>query len=171
MIRIAIVDDHILFREGLKAVIRSQPDFEVVGLAATVQEATGLVLAHRPDIVLMNFTLPDGSGVDAIRAILAEYDQCKIILMAISGNEEDVHASIRSGGKGFISKNMAPSQLVEAIRSVQSENNAFWPAMAKREMSEFSHSKAPEAHTGSKRSKLTELEMEAYRACNAGRIN
>ena len=83
MIRLIIVDDHALFREGLASIIRNEPDIEVSGLAGTVQEAVEIIPTLKPDIVLMDFSLPDGTGVDATRMVLDEYPECKIIFLTI----------------------------------------------------------------------------------------
>ena len=82
--KIIIVDDHVLFREGLAAIIRSESDIEIIGQAGTVREAIELVKASRPDMVLMDFGLPDGTGADATRAILEEHPSCKIVFITMS---------------------------------------------------------------------------------------
>ena len=83
-IRIVVVDDHILFREGLVSIIRSEPDVEIVGQAGTVKEAVEIVASLAPDIVLMDFALPDGTGVDATREIVKKNPECKIIFLTMS---------------------------------------------------------------------------------------
>ena len=98
--KIIIVDDHVLFREGLAAIVRSEPDIEVIGQAGTVQEAIEVVLDLKPDLVLMDFGLPDGSGADASRAILKDLPKCKIVFLTMSEEDEDLFAAIRSGAKG-----------------------------------------------------------------------
>ena len=119
MMRIIIVDDHILFREGLSAIIRQEPDIEVIGLVGTVQEAVDTVLKLKPDIVLMDFNLPDGTGVDAAQRIIQEYPRCKIVFLTMSDSKENLFAAIRSGAVGYLMKNMTPSKLVASLRSVQ----------------------------------------------------
>ena len=118
-IRILIVDDHILFREGLIAFIHSEPDLEVVGQAGSIQEAVGLVGLLKPDLVLMDFELPDGTGVDATRAILMADPTCKIVILAMSEENEDLLSAIRSGAQGYVLKSIHPSKLVNTIKSVQ----------------------------------------------------
>ena len=119
MMRIIIVDDHNLFREGLAAILRQEADIEVVGLVGTVQEAVDAVHTLKPDIVLMDFSLPDGTGAEATRKIIQDYPDCKIVFMTMSDREEDLLAAIRSGAVGYLMKNMTPSKLVAALRSVQ----------------------------------------------------
>jgi DNA-binding NarL/FixJ family response regulator len=88
MMRIFIVDDHVLFREGLASIISTYPDIEIAGMAGTVQEAVELARTIKPDIVLMDFSLPDGTGAEATRSILEEYPDCKTIFLTMSEEEE-----------------------------------------------------------------------------------
>lgn len=108
MMKILIVDDHVLFREGLAAIIRPQPDIEIAGMAGTVREAIEMARTVKPDIILMDFNLPDGSGVDATRIILDEQPDCKVVFLTMSEQDEDLFAAIRSGAKGYMLKNMHP---------------------------------------------------------------
>jgi len=108
MLRIIIVDDHNLFREGLAAILRREPDFDVVGLVGTVHEAVDAVLAFKPDIVLMDFRLPDGTGVEATSQIINAYPDCKIIFLTMSDSDENLFAAVRSGAKGYLLKNLSP---------------------------------------------------------------
>ena len=94
-IRIVVVDDHVLFREGLVAIIRSEPDLEIVGQAGTVKEAVAMIGSLKPDVVLMDFRLPDGTGVDATRAVLSEYLECKIVFLTMSEEDDDLSPSTR----------------------------------------------------------------------------
>ena len=112
--KIMIVDDHVLFREGTAAIIRSEPDIEIVGLAGSVREAFEMARQVRPDIVLMDFGLPDGNGVDATRLILSEHPECKIVYLTVYEEDENLFAGIRSGAKGYLLKNIRPSKLVAA---------------------------------------------------------
>jgi DNA-binding NarL/FixJ family response regulator len=118
MIELVIVDDHTLFREGLASIIQMEPDIEVSGLAGSVQEAVDVVRKLKPDMVLMDFTLPDGTGADATRLILNEQPDCQIIFLTISESDENLYSAIRSGAKGYLLKNMSPSKLVSSLRRV-----------------------------------------------------
>ena len=125
MIKLVIVDDHTLFREGLASIIQLEPDIEVSGLAGTVQEAVDIVRSLKPDMVLMDFTLPDGNGAEATRLVLNEHPDCKIIFLTMSDSDENLFAAIRSGAKGYLIKNMSPAKLVATIRSVQRGESAL----------------------------------------------
>lgn len=166
--KIVIVDDHILFREGLAAIIRAEPDIEVIGQAGTVQEAIALVSGLNPDIVLMDFGLPDGTGADATRAILKEHPKCKIVFLTMSEEDDDLFAAIRSGAKGYLLKNMRPSKLLSTLRSVQKGESALSRSMTLRLMEELARTKeAP--RTGDPT--LTRRELEVLRELASGFSN
>jgi DNA-binding NarL/FixJ family response regulator len=171
MIRILIVDDHILFREGLKAIISSEKDFEIAGLAGSVQEATELAHILRPDVVLMDFSLPDGSGADATRAILADQPQCKILFLTISEKEDDLIMAVRAGAKGFVFKNISPSKLGTAIRDVQNGESALSPAMTLLVMEALARTKPADRLLDPRLAKLTEREMDVFKELAAGSSN
>jgi DNA-binding NarL/FixJ family response regulator len=167
-IRLVVVDDHILFREGLVAIVRSEPDIEVVGQAGTVREAIDLVGSVKPDVVLMDFGLPDGTGVEATRAILKEQPECRIVFLTMSEEDDDLIAAIRSGAKGYLLKNMQPTKLVTTIRSVHQGESALSRSMTLRLMEELTRTKEP-MHTGDPT--LTRRELEVLRELASGFSN
>lgn len=166
--KIVIVDDHVLFREGLAAIIRSESDFEIVGQAGTVQEACEMVKGLKPDMVLMDFGLPDGTGADATRAILQEHPDCKIVFLTMSEQDEDLFAAIRSGAKGYLLKNMRPAKLVSSLRAVQQGESAISRAMTLRLMEELARTKEPPRVDGPT---LTRRELEVLHELAAGFSN
>lgn len=167
-IRLIVVDDHILFREGLVAIVRSEPDIEVVGQAGSVQDVVELVDSLQPDIVLMDFKLPDGTGVDATRIILDKDPDCKIVFLTMSEEDENLFAAIRGGAKGYLLKNMQPTKLVATIRSVYKGESALSRTMTMRIMEEFARTKAPE-HAGD--ATLTHRELDVLREIASGFSN
>lgn len=171
MIRMVIVDDHALFREGLSSIIQIESDIEVSGLAGTVQEAVKTVRELKPDIVLMDFTLPDGTGADATRLILGEHPDCKIIFLTMSEEDENLFAAIRSGAKGYLLKNMSPSKLVTAIRSVQRGESALSRSMTLRLMEELSRTEEPEHLEDQWLERLTQREQDVLRVLASGKSN
>lgn len=166
--KIVIVDDHVLFREGLAAIIRSESDIEIVGQAGSVQEAIATVQALKPDMVLMDFGLPDGTGAEATRAILRAHPECKVVFLTMSEEDEDLIAAIRSGAKGYLLKNMRPSKLVSSLRSVQQGESAVSRSMTLRLMEELARTKEP-ARTEDPT--LTRRELEVLRELAGGLSN
>jgi DNA-binding NarL/FixJ family response regulator len=171
MIRILIVDDHVLFREGLAAVIRGEPDIEVVGFAGSVKEAVEKAPALKPDIVLMDFAMPDGTGAEATRQILKVDPDCRIIFLTMSDEDEDLFAAIRSGAKGYILKNIHPSKLVASLRSVQQGESAISRTMTLRLMEELARSDVPTRPRDPLLAKLTPRELDVLRDVATGMTN
>lgn len=162
------MDDHVLFREGLVSIIRSEPDIQVIGQAGTVKEAIEMVDSQNPDIVLMDFGLPDGTGVDATREILQEHPDCKIVFLTMSEQDENLFAAIRGGAKGYLLKNMHPTKLVATIKSVFEGESALSRSMTMRVMEELARTKAPE-HKGDPT--LTRRELDVLRELALGLSN
>ena len=171
MIKLTIVDDHALFREGLASIVKLEPDIEVAGMAGSVQEAIEVIRAVEPDVVLMDFTLPDGTGADATRKVLNEHPDCKIIFLTMSDHDDDLFAAIRSGAKGYLLKNLSPSKLVTTIRSVQQGESALSRTMTARLMEELSRTKEPEQQGDVALAKLTRREMDVLVELVAGITN
>jgi two-component system nitrate/nitrite response regulator NarL len=136
---ILVVDDHVLFRDGLISLFRSTPDFHVVDQAGTVQEAIEKASFHRPDIILMDFSLPDGTGLDATQAILDELPDCKIVFLTVYETDENLLKAIRQGAKGYLLKNVSSSSLLASLRSLASGELAMSRRMMSRAL-EFSRS-------------------------------
>ncbi len=166
--KLIIVDDHVLFREGLAAIVHSEPDFQIVGQAGSVREAIKLAGTLKPDMVLMDFGLPDGTGADATRAILKEHPKCKIVFLTMSEKDDDLLDAIRSGAKGYLLKNMRPAKLVSTLRSVQKGESALSRSMTLRLMEELARTKAPPSTSDPT---LTKRELEVLRELASGLSN
>ena len=115
---ILIVDDHVLFRDGLISLFRTTPDFMVVDQAGSVAEAVEKAIQYRPDIILMDFSLPDGTGLDATNLILNELPDCKIIFLTVYETDENLLKAIRMGARGYMLKNVSSSSLLASLRSL-----------------------------------------------------
>ncbi len=167
--KILIVDDHVLFREGLAAIVRPEADIQIVGMAGTVREAIERSGEQKPDIVLMDFNLPDGTGVDAAQKILAENPLCKVIFLTMSEDDDDLFAAIRCGAKGYLMKNIHPPELIAAIRSVYVGESALSQAMTMRLMEELSRTKRQGGRPAE--NTLTLRELDVLRAVASGMSN
>jgi len=117
-IRVFGVDDHPLLREGIAAIINSQPDMMLVAHAATGSEAIQLFKVHQPDVTLMDLRLPDMSGIDALISIRTDFPEARIIMLTTFDGDVDIRRSLEAGARGYMLKNMPPKDLVEVIRQV-----------------------------------------------------
>jgi len=126
--RVVLVDDHAIFRAGLKAGLG--PTVEVVGEAGTVEEAIGTIRALDPDVVLLDVHLPDGGGQAVIPAVHAERPGVRFLALSVSDAAEDVVAVIRAGARGYVTKSIAPDELVDAIHKVADGDAVFSPWLA-----------------------------------------
>lgn len=117
-IRVLSVDDHPLLREGIAAIISSQPDMELVAAAANAQEAIQLFRKHRPDVTLMDLRLPDMSGIDTVIAIRKEFPEAHVIMLTTFEGDVEIQHALEAGARGYVLKSMPPKELVEVIRQV-----------------------------------------------------
>lgn len=169
--KLLIVDDHVLFREGLASIIRSERDIEILGLVGSVKDAVEMAGRTKPDIVLMDFNLPDGTGADATRAILDIHPKCGIVFLTMSEKDDNLLSAIRSGAKGYLLKDMHPTKLVNALRAVQKGESAVSRAMTLRLMQELSQPGKFEKAAGTPSPTLTRRELDVLNAIAKGMSN
>jgi DNA-binding NarL/FixJ family response regulator len=161
--KILIVDDHILFREGLISLVTRQPDMTVVGEGGSVREAIEQARKLRPDLILMDFTMPDGTGLDAATAILSEQPNAKIVFLTIHDDDERLFAAVRLGAKGYLMKNIPVARLLEAMRGVEHGEAALSREMTARLMEEFARSQQPPKVEDTPYAGLTSRELQVLR--------
>jgi DNA-binding NarL/FixJ family response regulator len=169
--KILIIDDQILFREGLMSLLRSTPDFDMVGCAGSVFEGSELAELHKPDIILMDFSLPDGTGLDATRTILARLPDCKIIFLTVYAADENLFAAMRLGAKGYMLKNVSSTDLLASLRALDRGEMAVSRKMMSTALNEFSRVSWSEESAENLTAKLSPREMEILREIEAGATN
>ena len=130
--KILIIDDHIMFREGLVSLFQFTPDFSVVDQAGSVKVGIEKAFQHKPDIILMDFSLPDGTGLDATKAILDELPNCKIIFLTVYETDENMLAAIHLGAHGYMLKNVSSSSLLASLRALENGEIAMSRKMMSR---------------------------------------
>ncbi|HLI08865.1 MAG TPA: response regulator transcription factor [Ktedonobacteraceae bacterium] len=130
MIRLLIVDDHEMVREGLKAMLVSEPDFSIVGDAANAEQALALIAQLRPDVALVDIRLPGTSGIDVCRIVTADYPETAVIILTTYTDDSLIAQAIQAGARGFILKDIERFDLKRSIRAVARGEAAIDPKAA-----------------------------------------
>ncbi|HBZ81771.1 response regulator transcription factor [Brevibacillus parabrevis] len=136
-LRIVIVDDHQLFREGVKRILEMEDDFKVVGEGADGGEAALLAEEHKPDVLLMDINMPNINGVSAAENVISVSPSTRVIMLSIHDDEGYVYRTLRSGASGYLLKEMGTSDLVDAVRVVASGGAYIHPKVTGKLIEEF----------------------------------
>jgi DNA-binding NarL/FixJ family response regulator len=131
-IRILVVDDHAIVRQGFVALLKTLPEFDVVAEASDGRQAVELHRKLKPDVTLMDLRLPNMNGVDAITAIRGESPQARIIVLTTFDGDEDIYRALQAGARGYLLKGMDADALVDAIRSVHAGRQRIPAQVAER---------------------------------------
>jgi DNA-binding NarL/FixJ family response regulator len=166
-IRVLIADDHPIVRQGLRLVFSVQRDLLLVAEATNGEEAIQKARETRPDVIVMDLVLPVKDGLTAIREITEEFPTARILVLTSFDDDEKVFEAIKGGALGYLLKDSAPDQLLDAIRSVYRGESALQPAIARKVLEEF---KRPSAHPKAEAS-LTSRELEVLQRLAQGLTN
>jgi DNA-binding NarL/FixJ family response regulator len=127
LIRILVVDDHSIFREGIVGLLADQPDLQLVAEASNGREAIRQFRAHRPDVTLMDLQMPEMSGLEAVIAIRGEFPEAKIIVLTTYTGDAQVLRVLKAGARAYLLKNLLHRELLETIRGVHAGKKALSP--------------------------------------------
>jgi DNA-binding NarL/FixJ family response regulator len=171
-IRVLIVDDQALFREGLHTLLSVQIDLQVVGEARNGEEALHLAAAHEPDIILMDLHMPILDGVAATRRLQSSQPAIKVIVLTTFDDDEDVFEGLRAGAVGYLLKDVPSEKLVEAIRGVARGESFLEPSIVNKIVAEFARL-SPHRPSSSQPliEPLSERELEILRLLGQGASN
>ena len=168
-IRIAIVDDHTIFREGMLSILKTEPDIEIIGEGASAEDAVRLAREFLPDIIFMDISMP-GGGLNAAQSIVENYPVVKIIILTGSEGESHVMTALKTGARAYVLKGVAARELVNILHAVQSGEIYVTPTLAASLLSEMSTGPRNEPSAGAFE-KLTEREHEILSLIAAGTSN
>jgi two-component system invasion response regulator UvrY len=130
LIEVFVLDDHPVVRQGLRSILEDEPDINVSGEAATYRELTGLLEEKRPDVVVLDMTLPDRSGLDILKDLKAQYRDVPILILTIHKEEHFAVRTLKAGADGFLNKMSVSDELVLAVRKIASGGKYISPNVA-----------------------------------------
>lgn len=131
-IRVVLVDDHDIVREGLRQVLQADTGFDVVGEAANAVQAIEVALRERPDVILLDITMPGESGLVVLQRLRAQLPDARVLVLSVHDDAEYVLESVRSGAHGYLRKDTTPADLRSAVRAVHAGDAYFSPVVARR---------------------------------------
>ena len=182
MIKVLLVDDQTLVRQGIRLLLEIEPDIQVVGQAANGREAIQQVETLRPDVVLMDVRMPDMDGIEATRSLSERFPETGVIILTTFDDDEIVFEGIKAGARGYLLKDVSSEEMAEAVRKVAAGGALIQPRITRKVLAEFSRlaaeggEKPPvKAAAGSRpqplADPLTEREQEVLRALAGGLSN
>ncbi|MFD3436925.1 MULTISPECIES: response regulator transcription factor [unclassified Streptomyces] len=160
-IRVLVVDDQVMVREGFSVLLNAMPDIEVIGEAVNGREAVSKVAELAPDVVLMDIRMPELNGIEATREIVASHAESKVLVLTTFDLDEYVYQALRAGASGFLLKDASARQLADGVRVVAAGEALLAPTVTRRLITEFSKiSQTPKPPALSQVGELTERETE-----------
>jgi len=167
-IRLLIADDHHIVRKGIKALLATEPDLQVVGEADNGVEAVEKAGALKPDVILMDLMMPQMDGIEATRRITAERPETRILVLTSFAADDKVFPAVKAGALGYLLKDSAPEQLLEAIRQVHRGEPSLEPSIARKVLLELAQPGGTGRQTADP---LTEREVDVLRLIAQGMSN
>jgi DNA-binding NarL/FixJ family response regulator len=163
VIRLAVVDDHVIVRNGLKQFMATADDIELVGMAANGVEALALVAELKPDVVLMDLSMPEMDGVEATRRIVAEHPGVRVLVLTSFSDQTRIMDALRAGAEGYLLKHSEPDEIAAAIRAIHEGGSPLDPKAARVLLES--------RRTAAESDNLTDREREVLLLVRAGLAN
>lgn len=171
MLKMLIVDDHAVFREGLRALLDLEEDFDVIGEASRGDEAMAMVVEESPDVILLDLHLPDGNGADFCRELLQLSPKSKVLILSAYDHDEEVSAALISGASGYVLKTVSGERLADNIRSVFRGEVLLAPSVAAKVVQQLSRLQVESGHKEEALHALTPREREVFELASRGLKN
>jgi DNA-binding NarL/FixJ family response regulator len=169
-IRIALVDDHPLLREGVASTLEAEPDIEVVGQGGNAEEALSLASDLLPDLIMLDVSM-SGGGINAARTIAAACPVVKIVMLTVSEDEDDVLAALKVGARGYVLKGVSGPELVHIVRLINSGESYVTPSLAATLLGELREQHKEKKSAPDPLSELTSRERQILELVSTGRSN
>jgi DNA-binding NarL/FixJ family response regulator len=171
-IKVMLVEDHVLVREGTREMLDQEEDLRVVAEAGDGEQAVQLAAEHNPDIIIMDIAMPKLNGIEATRQIKAVNPATSILVLTAYDDDQYVFAFLEAGAAGYLLKDVSVSQLVQAIRSVRAGESVLHPAVARKVVDHFArHPDEKPSETSDSLERLTDREMEVLGLAGKGMTN
>lgn len=170
-LRVLLVDDHVLFRKGVEAVLATRPEIEVVGEAGDGLQAIDLAQESMPDVILMDINMPRCDGLEATRRIKGEMPHVKIVMLTVSDDDKDLFEAIKAGAQGYLIKDLKAHLLFDVLDALARGDTPLSSAMATKILQEFQEPAQPTAEMPEPVDSLTAREIEVLELIVEGRSN
>ncbi len=171
-IRVLIADDHAVVREGTRQILDQEPDIEVVAEAGDGDEAVRLTASSKPDVAIMDISMPKMDGIEATKRIKALYPQVTVLILSAYDDSQFVFSLLEAGAAGYLLKSIRGHELVEAVRSVYAGESVLHPAIARKVLNRFVPGTAgPAAQPTKPAEPLSDREMEVLKMATRGLSN
>jgi DNA-binding NarL/FixJ family response regulator len=167
MIRVAVVDDHALVLAGLEALLATLDDIDLVASATTADGARRIAVTDRPDVMVLDINLPDGSGIDVVRTLQRTAPDVRVLMLTMYDDHQSVLAAMRAGARGYVLKNADPEDVLRAIHSVATGGAVLGPGVASRALDVFATTAQSQAFPGLTARERDVLELIAQGLGNA----
>ncbi len=171
--RILLVDDHAVVRGGLKMLLAADPEMEIAGEAETGAEGIRLAETLRPDVILMDISMPDMNGIEATRQIKAQHPEIAILALTMHEDDQYFYEMLAAGASGYVPKRAAPNDLISAIRAVRGGGMFLFPSLARTLVEDYLHRREQPGPAAARQGleELTEREREVLALIAEGQSN